>query len=193
MLTNFFTVAFRNLFKHKIFSFINIFGLAIGMAASLLIFQYVRFELSYDEFEANSPDIYRIQLDRYNEGKLSTPWAAGTAGIGPVVKDALPEITNLTRLSSEQAVMSYGDKEFREEKMFYANEGFLPMFGYPVLNGSATNALKNADEVVLTASTARKYFGDENPIGKTLRMNKQEPFKVLAVIPDAPANTHLKF
>jgi putative ABC transport system permease protein len=193
MLTNFFIVAFRNLFKHKIFSFINLFGLAIGMAAGLLIFQYVRFELSYDKFEANSPNIYRIETDRYNEGKLSTKWAAGTAGIGPIVKDALPEVINLTRLTAHQSIMSYQDKEFREEKMFFANEGFLPMFGYPVLKGSATNALKNVDEVVLTASTAIKYFGNGNPIGKTLLMNKQEPFKVIAVIPDPPANTHLKF
>jgi putative ABC transport system permease protein len=193
MLTNFFTVAFRNLFKHKIFSFINIFGLAIGMAAGLLIFQYVRFERSYDKFQANSPDIYRIQLDRYNEGKLATRWAAGTAGIGPVVKDGLPEVTNLTRLYAWQSIMSYGDKEFREEKMFMASEGFLPMFGYPVLKGSATNALKNIDEAVLTTSAARKYFGDADPIGKTLMMNKKEPFKIIAVIPDPPANTHLKF
>jgi putative ABC transport system permease protein len=193
MLTNFFTIAFRNLFKHKIFSFINIFGLAIGMAASLLIFQYVRFERSYDHFEANSPEIYRIQLDRYNEGKLSTQWAAGAAGIGPLVKNNLPEITNLTRLRNLQAIMSYQDKEFREEKMFFANEGFLPMFGYPALKGSATNALKDVDQAVLTESAARKYFGDENPIGKIIQFNKQEPFTVTAVIPDPPANTHLKF
>src|ERR1700716_1447255 len=126
MLTNFFTVAFRNIFKHKIFSFINIFGLAIGMAAGLLIFQYVRFERSYDKFEANGPNIYRITLDRYNEGKLGTQWAAGAAApIGPVVKDAFPEVTNLTRLRSTQSIMSYQDKEFREEKIFWANEGFL--------------------------------------------------------------------
>ena len=193
MLTNFFTVAFRNLFKHKIFSFINIIGLAIGMAAGLLILQYARFELSYDKFEANSPNIYRIQLDRYNDGKLATRWAAGTAGIGPVVKDGLPEVTNLTRLTAWQSIMSYQDKEFREEKMFMANEGFLPMFGYPILKGSGTNALKNVDEAVLTASAARKYFGSEDPIGKTILMNKKEPFKVTAVIPDPPANTHLKF
>ena len=193
MLTNFFTIAFRNIFKHKIFSFINIFGLAIGMAASLLIFQYVRFELSYDKFEANSPNIYRIQLDRYNEGKLATQWAAGTAGIGPVVKDGLPEVTNLTRLYSTQGIMSYQDKEFREEKMFWANEGFLPMFGYPALKGSATDALKNVGQAVLTTSAARKYFGDEDPIGKTLQWNKREPFTITAVIPDPPANTHLKF
>ena len=193
MLTNFFTIAFRNLFKHKVFSFINIFGLAIGMAAGLLIFQYVRFERSYDKFEANGPNIYRITLDRYNEGKLSTQWAAGAAAIGPVVKDAFPEVTNLTRLRSTQSIMSYQDKEFREEKIFWANEGFLPMFGYPALKGSTTDALKNVDQIVLTVSAAQKYFGDADPIGKTILLNKKEPFTVTAVIPDPPANTHLKF
>lgn len=193
MLTNYLTIAFRNIFKHKIFSFINIIGLAIGMAAGLLILQYVRFERSYDRFEANGPNIYRIQLDRYNEGKLATQWAAGAAGIGPLVKAELPEVTNLARLRSAAAVMTYQDKEFREEKMLYANEGFLPMFGYPALKGSTANALKNVDQVVLTSSTAHKYFGDTDPIGKTILMNKKEPFSVIAVIPDPPANTHLKF
>ncbi|GGB15923.1 ABC transporter permease [Puia dinghuensis] len=193
MLTNFFTIALRNLLKHKIFSIINIAGLAIGMAAALLIFQYVRFELSYDKFEAHAADIYRIQMDRYNEGKLSTRWAAGTAGIGPVVKDAFPEVTSLARLYDWRGVMSYQDKEFREENMYFANDGFLPMFSSATTQGSITGALSNVNTAVLTTSAARKYFGSENPIGKNLLLNKKEPFTVTAVVPDPPANTHLKF
>ncbi len=158
-----------------------------------VVFRYVRFERSYDKFEANGPNIYRIQLDRFNDGKLATQWAAGAAGIGPVVKDALPEVTSLSRLRGTQGIMSYKDKEFREEKMFFANEAFLPMFGYPALKGAIPDALKNVDQVVLTASAARKYFGDENPIGKIILQNKQEPFTVTAVVPDPPPNTHLKF
>jgi hypothetical protein len=90
MIRNFFTIAIRNLFKHKVFSFINIFGLAIGIAASLLILQYVRFELSYDRFEANAGRIYRMQQNRYDNGRLSTQWAAGAAGIGPQPLDVHP-------------------------------------------------------------------------------------------------------
>ncbi len=83
MIANYLIVALRNLFKNKVFSFINIFGLALGIAASLLIVQYARYQLSYDRFEANSDRIYRLQLDRYDNGKLSTQWAAGCTGIGP--------------------------------------------------------------------------------------------------------------
>jgi putative ABC transport system permease protein len=193
MISNFFTIALRNLFKHKVFSFINIFGLAIGIAASLLIFQYARQELSYDRFEPKSSRIYRLEQDRYNNGKLSTQWAAGAAGIGPTVKDALPEIESFARLRGTGSVVSYKDKEFREKKMFFTNDDFLSMFSYQTLSGAATGALKDVNTAVITASTARKYFGTEDPVGKTISMNKRNNFKVTAVIADPPPNTHLKF
>ena len=193
MISNFITTALRNLFKHKAFSFINIFGLAIGIAASLLILQYVRGELNYDRFEPNSSSIYRLEQDRYNNGKLSTQWAAGATGIGPLVKDAVPEVRSFTRLRQTGAIVSYKDREFREEKLFFTNDAFLSMFSYKALKGSAGGALKDVNTVVITASAARKYFGSEDPIGKTLSLNKRDNFQVTAVIPDPPPNTHLKF
>jgi putative ABC transport system permease protein len=193
MIANFFTIALRNLFKHKVFSFINIFGLAIGIAASLLIFQYARYELSYDRFQPNSGRIYRLQLDRYNNGKLSTQWAGGATGIGPLVKDALPEVESFARLRSLGSIVSYNDREFRETKMYFATDDFLRMFSYKALAGSATGALKDINTAVITASTAHKYFGAEDPIGKTLLLSKKDGFKVTAVVPDPLPNTHLKF
>jgi len=193
MIRNFFRIALRNLFKHRVFSFINIFGLALGIAACLLILQYTRFERSYDKFEANAGRIYRVQLDRYNEGKLSTQWAAGAAGIGPAIKEAFPEVEAVARLRSEKSIMSYKDKLFREEKMYYATDDFLRMFSYPTLKGSNAGALKEPFTAVLTTSAAQKYFGNEDPIGKTIAMNKFTNFKVTAVVPDPPVNTHLKF
>ncbi len=193
MFSNFFTVALRNLFKHKAFSFINIFGLAIGIAASLLIFQYARYELSYDRFEPKSNRIYRLQQDRYNDGKLSTQWAAGAAGIGPTVKEALPEIESFARLRGSGAIVSYHDHEFRENKLYYTNDAFLSMFSYKTLAGNAAGALKDVNTAVITASIARKYFGSEDPVGKILSMNKRDNFKVTAVVADPPPNTHLKF
>jgi putative ABC transport system permease protein len=193
MLKNFIRIALRNLFKHKVFSFINIFGLAIGIAASLLIFQYARFELSYDRFQANAGRIFRLQIDRYNEGRLAIQWAAGPAGIGPIVKDAFPEIASLARLRPAQGVISYKDQEFRETGLFYANDDFLPMFSYPALAGSTHGALSEVFTAVLTNSAAKKYFGSEDPIGKLISVNKKDNFKVTAIIPDPPANTHLKF
>ncbi|HMH23975.1 MAG TPA: ABC transporter permease [Puia sp.] len=193
MVSNFLIIALRNLFKHKVFSFINIFGLAIGIAASLLIVQYARVELSYDRYEANSGRIYRLQLDRYHDGKLATRWAAGATGIGPAVKDALPEVESFARLMGNSAIVSYKDHEFREQKMFFANDAFLPMFSYTAIQGTANGALKEVFTAVITASTARKYFGSEDPLGKMISLNKRDNFKVTAVIPDPPFNTHLKF
>jgi putative ABC transport system permease protein len=193
MISNFITTALRNLLKHKAFSFINIFGLAIGIAASLLILQYARYELSYDRFEPNSGRIYRLQQDRYNNGKLSTQWAAGATGIGPLVKDAVPEVESFTRLRSIGAIVSYKDREFRENKLFFTNDAFLSIFSYKALAGSAAGALKDVYTAVITVSTARRYFGSQNPIGKTLSLNKRDNFRVTAVLPDPPPNTHLKF
>src|ERR1700733_2266154 len=193
MIRNYLRIALRNLFKHRIFSLINIFGLAIGIAASLLIFQYARFELSYDRFEADANRIYRIQIDRYQEGKLATQWAAGPAGIGPYVRDAFPEVVSLGRLRPSSGALSYKDQEFREDHLFYANDEFLPMFSYPILEGSVHGALKDVFTAVLTTSAAKKYFGNEDPIGKIISVNKKDNYKITAIIPDPPANTHLKF
>src|SRR5882762_4649959 len=149
MVSNFLIIALRNLFKHKVFSFINIFGLAIGIAASLLIVQYARNELSYDRFQPDAGRIYRLQQDRYNNGKLSTQWAAGATGIGPAVKEALPEVESFARLRETGAIVSYKDREFREDKMFFANDAFLSMFVYKALAGSATGALKDINAAVI--------------------------------------------
>ncbi|HEY4061533.1 MAG TPA: ABC transporter permease [Puia sp.] len=193
MISNFFIIAIRNLRKHKVFSFINIFGLALGIAASLMILQYARYELSYDRFEPNAGRIYRLQLDRYHDGKLATRWAAGATGIGPAVKDALPEVESFARLAGSGSIVSYKDKEFREKRIFFTNDAFLSMFSYPALQGTVNGALKDIFTAVITASTARKYFGAEDPLGKMISMNKRDFFKVTAVVPDPPANTHLKF
>jgi putative ABC transport system permease protein len=193
MVANFFLIALRNLFKNKIFSFINVFGLALGMASSLLIVEFARFELSYDKFEANSGRIYRLRTDRYNDGILGTRWAAGAAGLGQVVKEALPEVESFARLRNTGGIMSYKDNQFRESKMYFANENFLPMFSYPAIAGSVNGALKDVYSAVITESTAHKYFGAEDPLGKMLSLDKRDNFRVTAVVKDPPPNTHLKF
>jgi putative ABC transport system permease protein len=189
----YFKTAVRNLFKHKVFSMINISGLALGIAACLLIFQYVWFEWSYDNFHEKGDRIFRLQLNRYNEGKLSTQWAAGAAGIGPAVKEALPEIESFAKLNKTAGVITYKNEKFREERMFFANEAFLPMFSYKLLKGKAEGALSEPYTAVITASAAKKYFGDEDPLGKTISRNKKQDYKITAIAADMPANTHLKF
>ncbi|HEV7334199.1 MAG TPA: ABC transporter permease [Flavisolibacter sp.] len=193
MIKNFFVTALRNLAKHKAFSFINIFGLALGIAACLLIQQYVRFERNYDRFQAKGERIFRLQQNRYNEGKLSTQWAAGSAGIGRAVKEDLPEVEAFAKLTQTRGVISYGNEKYREERMFYANDAFLPMFSYQALQGQVEGALAEPNTAVITAATAKKYFGTENPVGKVISRNKRQDFKITAVVADPPENTHLKF
>ncbi|HEX2535949.1 MAG TPA: ABC transporter permease [Chitinophagaceae bacterium] len=193
MLRNYFKTALRNLVKHKVFSFINIFGLALGIAACLLILQYVRFERSYDRFHEKGDRIFRVQQDRYDEGKLSTRWAAGAAGIGPAVLAEVPEVEAFAKLTRTSGVVSYKEEKFREERMYFATDSFLPMFSYKVLQGNARGALAEPNTAVITAATARKYFGGENPVGKIISRNREEDYRVTAVVADMPPNTHLKF
>ncbi|MBC7828347.1 MAG: ABC transporter permease [Chitinophagaceae bacterium] len=193
MIKNYFKTAMRNLFKHKIFSMINIFGLAIGIAACLLILQYVRFELSYDNFHEKSDRIFRVQQDRFNEGKISTQWAAGAAGIGLAAKQEIPEVESFAKLTKTGGVLNYDNKKFREEKMYFANDDFLPMFSYTVVKGKSRGALAEPNTAAITVSAAKKYFGSEDPLGKTISRNKREVYKITAVVSDMPVNTHLKF
>lgn len=193
MFKNYFKTAWRNLIKHKVFSLINIFGLAIGIAACLMILQYVRFELSYDDFQEKGDRIYRVQLDRYNEEKLSTRWAAGAAGIGPSLEEALPEIESFAKLTKTSGVITYGNEKFREENMYYANDAFLPMFSYKVNGGKLAGALAEPNTAVITASAAKKYFGNQDPLGKVISRNKKVNYKITAVVADMPVNAHLKF
>src|SRR5688500_14242053 len=114
MFKSYLTTALRNISRHKIFSAINIFGLAIGIAACLLIQQYVRYEKGYDNFYPLKDRIFRVQQDRYEDGKLSTQWAAGSAGIGPLMKTELPEVEDFGKLTRTGGVMSYGENKFMQ-------------------------------------------------------------------------------
>lgn len=192
MIRNYIKIALRNLFKHKGFSFINISGLAIGIAAFMLILQYVSFETSYDQFQEKGDRIYRLQQNRYNGGKLTTQWAAGAAGVGKAVKDVFPEIESMAKLTQDDAVISYKDKKFNQ-KVFFATNEFLPMFSYKAIKGASKDALKEPFTAVITESAAKKYFGNEDAIGKIISSNKQDNYKITAVVKDMPLNTHLKF
>jgi putative ABC transport system permease protein len=193
MFKSYLKTAVRSIVKNKTFSAINILGLAIGIAACLLILQYVRYELSYDTFHEKGDRIYRVQQNRYEEGKLSTQWAAGSPGIGPLMKAELPEIEDFAKLIKRPGVISYKEKKFREDKVFNANSSVLNMFHNPVLKGKAENALTEPNTAVITESMARKYFGNEDPIGKVISRNKEEDYKIMAVIADVPSNAHLKY
>ncbi len=192
MLRNYLLITFRNLFKNRISSIVNILGLAIGMAAFVLIIQYVRFELSYDNFHENQDLIYRIQQDRYNKGELTTQWAAGCSAVGQALYENFEEVKDFTRFQKWGGVFSVGEKKFREEEIYVADTSFFEVFSFTILEGDPGTALLNPMEMLLSRSTARKYFGDESPIGKSMRLNGGAEFKIIGVFEDAPVNSHLK-
>jgi putative ABC transport system permease protein len=196
MLRNYLTIAFRNLLRHRIFSLVNVFGLAIGMAACLLILQYVRFELSYDRFHAQGSRIYRIPSGSYLAGgALDYIDAGNSPAVGPALKREFPEVADFVRLNPfyDGAVIANGDVKFREEKLYYADPSVLTVFSFPFLKGDCLTALQSPNTVVLTETTARKYFGAEDPVGKVILLNGKKSLMITGVLKDIPVNSHLQF
>ena len=193
MIKNYFKIAWRNIKRHKGFSGINILGLAIGISACLLILQYVAFEFSYENFHANKDRIYRIRQDRYDNGKLSTQWAAGAYAAGNSFKDAIPEIEDYVKLVQQGKVTTEIDNHpIKIDKVFFASGSFFKMFTYPLLSGDQNTALKEPFTAALSESTARLIFGSTNAVGKRLELNRNSNYRITAVFKDAPVNTQLR-
>ncbi|TRX52634.1 FtsX-like permease family protein [Fulvivirga sp. M361] len=206
MLTNYFKTALRSILKTRIFSLINISGLAIGTAAFLLITLYVQFELSYDKMHRNSENIYRVQLDQYLNNELAISSAECYPGVGPALLEELPEVTSYSRLYNmgykNNVVITYegapnGPIQYKHRKFLYADSSFLPLFGHSLKYGSVEKALSDPFTAVISEEYAKMYFGEENPIGKMLRLRdddyNDELCTITGVFQKLPQNTHLKF
>jgi putative ABC transport system permease protein len=192
MLLNYLLTVWRNFRRNKLFTLLNISGLAIGMVACLLIAQYVLHELSYDNFWPNRDRVFRVQLDRYNKGELATRWAGGALGIGPDLKADFPEVEHYVRLAESTALLSSDNETFfKETGVWYASKDFFNVFGHSLVNGVDSTALKYPNQIVLSETMARKYFGEADPMGKTI-MNKKVQYVVTGVFADLPANTHMQ-
>lgn len=193
MIGNHLTFTFRYISRSKAFTFINVAGLAIGMMACILILQYVVHELSYDEFHLNKDRIFRVQQDRYSNGELSTRWAAGSVGIGPDLKANFPEVERYTRLLRTDAILSRKDVYFREDALYYASEDFFQIFSIKLIAGESSSVLKDPSTIVLSQSLAKKYFSDQDPIGKILHCSAHNvDCQVTGIFEDLPDNTHMK-
>ena len=195
MFRNYLKITLRNLKRHKIFSFINIFGLSIGLACSVLILLFVKNELSYDSFHKNADRIYRLSLFE-NYAKDNQHFNSITPGVlGPMLKSYYPEIENSVRISLMAGKITYGSKSFSEQYELVDPE-FFKMFNFPLVKGSPSDVLKDPNSVVITESYAKKYFGDADPIGKTINIqldNKNENFLVTGIAKDVPENSSIKF
>lgn len=200
MIKNYFKTAWRSLSKNKTFSIINIAGLSIGMAACLLILQYVSFELSFDHFNRNAGDLYRVVNDRYQNGKLLQHGTITYSAVGPALKHEFPEVVDNTRVEPfSNEVITVGDKRIGGQGILAAENSFLNMFSYPVLVGDGATGLKNPNSVILTETLARKLFDVQNNdfqavIGKTIVISRDSlPYLITAVCKDVPENSHLSF
>ncbi len=186
-------MAWRNIKRHKAYSAINILGLAIGIAACLLILQYVSFELSYENFQVNKDRIYRVQQDRFDNGKLSTQWAAGAYAAGNSFKAAIPEIEDYVKVVGNGRVTTdVKNQPLKIEKVYFTNASFFNIFTYPLIAGNKNTALKEPFTAALSETTAKKIFGATNVVGKTLQLNRKDNYTITAVYKDAPVNTQLK-
>jgi len=196
MFMTYFNLALRNFLKHKFFTFINIFGLALGIAASLLIFQYAYRELSYDRWQEHADNIYRIRLDRYSQGELAEEMATAPCALTPELKANFPEIIDYVRLSNFQleGVISYGEKRFRiDNQAFFASESFFKVFSFPLIHGDPETCLKERNTVVLSEEMAEKLFGNTDPIGKSLFWNNRISMMVTGIFQKVDKPTHLHF
>ena len=191
MFRNYFITALRNLRRNKLYTAINIFGLSVGLAACLLIGVYITHELSYDKFNVNANRIVRATMEYGSAGTINTTATTGTK-VGPQFKRTFPVIDEYARTFITHNVVKSGDKIFDEPRILYADPSFFKIFSFHIVEGDATTALDAPDKIVITQSMAKKYFGNEDALNKTITSGGKD-LRVSAVCEDVPQNSQIKF
>ena len=193
MIKNYFKTAFRNLWKNKTYSFLNVFGLAVGIACAGLIFLWVEDEVSYDNFNEKKDQLYQVLENQPYEGKIYT-FSATPGVMAPAMKQELPGIKNTCRLTWQQyTLFSLGEKPIYE-RGFYADSSIFSMFTVPFVQGNKENAFQQLHSLVISEKMAAKFFGDQKDvIGKTLKVDNKEEYVISGVFKDLPDNTSIKF
>ncbi|MGX5690074.1 ABC transporter permease [Arcticibacter tournemirensis] len=192
MIRNYFIAAWRNLLKNKAFSFINIAGLAIGMASAILIFLWIQNQLSHDRFHEKTDRIYVANnRDRNPEGELWA-WQWTPKILGPTLKNTYPEVEDFARANDCSFYLTLGDKQLQSDGLF-TDPGFLNIFSFPLKEGNIREALNSNNKIVLTKKLAKKFFGESNPLGKVIRIDSTDNMIVSGVLKDLPNNTLFRF
>jgi len=194
MFKNYLVIAWRNLRKNTTATLINIIGLTTGLTCCLLMVLYMQHELSYDKFITNHDRIVRLIMEySFNDEKLNKGNYTSTK-VFPAFKKSFPEVEDGVRMADYSRIVKYGDKIFNEENFYFADSSFFKMFSFRLLKGNASSVLESPRQVVLTETTARKYFGTEDPVGKTILVSStQEPYVITGVAEDCPSNSQIKF
>ena len=193
MLTNYFKIAFRSLWKNKSTSIINILGLGIAIFASILIFLYVNFEFSFDSFHTKSDRIYRVLIEDNNLGVSENLAGINFIAMGPALKERLPEVVEQARvLDSGRSLITVGDQSFYTKDMTYSTGAFFKLFDFELLQGDPETVLDAPRKAVINEDWKEKLFGSENPIGKTFKVDNEDIYEVTGVLKNFPANSHLQ-
>ena len=193
MFKNYVTIAFRYLRRYKVYSLITISGLALGLAAFLLISIWVLHEISFDRFHENASSIFRVSEKRHFPDHVSHNFR--TPGpLAEQIKEKFPEVRESVRIAmTGERVVRYEDRVYYEDKIITVDPGFFSLFTFPFIEGDKESALDHPNSMAITQSAAKKYFGSKNPIGKVLKMDNRLDFIVTGIIKDVPSNSHLKF
>jgi len=198
MIRNILLVTYRNLVKNKIYTFINVTGLALGMAAFILITAFVNFEKSFDRIHPDAANIYRVESQFYRGHELTDSWPTSTNGYAPAMKANFPEIASYARISwaNSERVVKYNNTKYREEHVCFADSNFFSFFAYPLVKGDPLTVLKEVNTIVISQSAAKKYFGNAEAIGKFLdvsTLGDKYHCMVTGVFKDIPANSTMQF
>src|SRR3569833_914461 len=190
MLKNYFKIAWRNLRKNRLYAFVNITGLTVGIVSCLLIGIYIKSELSYDRFNENADRIVRVTMD-YGQGGAPQKVAVTGTKVGPQFKRSFPVVQDYVRIEKRGAVVSYDNQNFEETALLYADPSFFNVFSFKLIKGD-TQSLNTTDKIILTESATKKKIGDAEAIGKILKISDKN-YTVSAVAADAPTNSQIQF
>ncbi len=194
MLINYLRVAFRNLLKHKAYSAINVVGFAVGLAATILIVLYLRFETSFDGFHKNVENIYRASFTAMKEGASLGESPQFTPPFGPAAAVEIADVRSFSRLSTPRVAYASVDNEsFRLVNIRHADSTFFGFFSFPLISGNPREALKNPYSLVMTTSTSKLLFGDVDPVGMAVRLDGKGPYQITGVVADPPSNSSIQF
>jgi len=194
MYKNYLKTALRSLKRHKVFSFINIIGLSVGLACCILILQYIKHEFSFDKFHENSGYIYRIlQHQKGNIYQGTDIFNTTPAILAPSAREDFPHDAKLTRVKNYERQVRFDNKQFYEKRFLYAEQEFLDIFSFPVVKGNPKTALKEPNTVMITREMAQKYFGEKDPLNKIINIDNKQDYRITGVLENVPDNSHLKF
>jgi putative ABC transport system permease protein len=186
-------IALRNLTSNKLFSLINIIGLSTGIAAFMFIFIYVSYERSFDAYNKNYSNIYRLRYERTSATGEAVKFASCCPPAAIRIRELYPEVEKIGRLFRYRATVIFGDRKFYEERMYFAEPQIFEIFDIGFIAGNPISGISSANCAFISESYSRKYFGENNPMGQTISVDKEMSFVITGVFKDIPENSHLNF